>query len=743
MWQEHLRNSIRKQGGAALLVAAAIGSVMWVMRDQKGISDKEREDRKALLFPSFRRAELNAITLHQGPRTDMYAKDDRGWHLLGEKTKEDADDAALESLATRLEYAIPLRKVDDSLLGAVRLRGELYLGSVQYAFQVGTETTTPVGGAYVRVEHEGTFVVGREVAMELLQSLDTYRNRNIVPYLSIELSELRVSGSAPWKIERANEIDFTLSYERENLPSVRARASRKVLDTFWGGLAELRASMFFEGTPVGAPLLTIDFVPKNQGTPGKLELYERCGDKSGEILVRRVSPPPKKSICVPASRLQPLAKAPAEFLDEALFSSRLDEISEIRWSSLPSQEIARFARRDKTWRYQRSRKPEALDGSVASQDASDTWEIDDRDLAPFEASQLQVTLEGILRAKAIRAEGLAPVGPTESTVRILRQDDSSEEIAIHVANLDQEPHAFELVRSTAQFSTWPTRFTLSAFDQTYLAPPSLGGATPWSTPYRNADVTRIRSFCGTQEQVATRETGLFRSATVNGVKYGADHARLLDIADAVSTLKVRRWFTWPYAHQKDEALPCAPGTVRRLIIDHDGRSESILFCDPLDGDGTNGRTVGGFDQSPKNNLFFEFDGEYLKNVCKLWIDRGGVHVEPRNLKRVTLAGAGKSHSFMEGETSGGLRARDIFESAGLLHATDVLSTGPLSGDRIVFTASFEFEAEAGLARKQLRFYTHPTGYAVSVDASPVRYSIAESMIAPWLQLFQPVVPKGP
>jgi hypothetical protein len=121
-----------------------------------------------------------------------------------------------------------------------RAHGSIAMGSVSYEFSLGPEAKTPEGAAFFRSSGvDGTVVVSKELATDLMKGADAFRTRTLVPYLSLDLARLEVSGRAnAFVLERKGDGRSFILKDRG------LRASRERLDRVWGAFAEMRAEAF-------------------------------------------------------------------------------------------------------------------------------------------------------------------------------------------------------------------------------------------------------------------------------------------------------------------------------------------------------------------------------------------------------------------------------------------------------------------------------------------------------------------
>ena len=168
---------------ALVVLAAGAGAYAYAI-DRGTISDADRAARRADVFPSFHVEEVSLVDLeHDGESLILERKRDGGngasWAMTSPKA-ERADGAAEDAHLRELELAKRVREVsghDAAALGTPRVRGRLVIGAVQYRFALGADAPRPNGGAYMHIEGDATFVVGRSLKVQLLRGADAYRER--------------------------------------------------------------------------------------------------------------------------------------------------------------------------------------------------------------------------------------------------------------------------------------------------------------------------------------------------------------------------------------------------------------------------------------------------------------------------------------------------------------------------------------------------------------------------------------
>ena len=328
-----------------LLVAVVLGVWLWLDRDK--VTEGERTRRENNVFTAWRREDVSRLEIaHEGETIvlERDAKADKPWRMTSPRT-ERVDQAAAERLMTTLEFATVVRKVADSSgkvddadrasLGfeAPRATGSVTMGSLVFRFTLGGTSPRPEGSGYLRVDDGAPFVASKELADALLAHSDTYRDRTVVPYLSLELASFEVKHpGGGFVVQRRDERSFAIQ-------GLGIGASRSALDKVWGALAEMRAEAFPKDADAERltenPVLTIHMTPKEAGKPpGELVVGEACPGHPDDVVVLRKQPT-RVAACAPKGAIDALlAIEPAMLVDKKPFSFRHDEIEELRLESL-------------------------------------------------------------------------------------------------------------------------------------------------------------------------------------------------------------------------------------------------------------------------------------------------------------------------------------------------------------------------------------------------------------------------
>ena len=151
------------------------------------------------MFVAWRREELKRIVISHDNETDHARARRRERHLVAHEV------ASRRARRHRRHRAPPQHpRVRDRATQGERIGGDPRPRSAARARrgadgrdrdQVRARAPTrpgPEGSAYLRVDDGAPIVVAKELATTLLQPSDTYRDRTVVPYLSIDLARLEL-----------------------------------------------------------------------------------------------------------------------------------------------------------------------------------------------------------------------------------------------------------------------------------------------------------------------------------------------------------------------------------------------------------------------------------------------------------------------------------------------------------------------------------------------------------------------
>jgi len=425
----------------ALVLAAAVAVAYAYFVDRGQVSDADRSARRRDAFPAFRVEDVGSIEIAHGTAVTLLERETRDagartW-VMRSPHPGATDLAAVDTLLRELEMAPRVRDVRDDGreadalgLDAPRVRGRISVGRVQYRFELGAEAPRPEGAAYMRIDGEGTFVVGRPLKVQLLRDSDTYRDHAVVPYGASEVARLEVRAPAP--------AGFTVvrrgaSFRVGN--DAGLRASRAAMDRLFGALADARADSFVDDEdaagPPAAAALTVTITPTTDALPRfTMAVGGACPKDSREVVIVRTEPT-RLAACIAKHIAEALRTSQAALVDEGPFFAHADEMEDLRLESLESLETvgggARvdLARRGTGWH---ERSPEDRDLSADEVDSANALTL------------ALATSRGAGAHAPGRGETFAPVW----RATVSRTGGSSPEI-VEVAALDAE-HGAELRR---------------------------------------------------------------------------------------------------------------------------------------------------------------------------------------------------------------------------------------------------------------------------------------------------------
>jgi hypothetical protein len=516
--------NLRAHATSIALVIAAIGAVAYAYVDRDHVTESEKKSRASNVFSAWRREELTRIEIdHDGESIVLErTKDDAGdpvWRMRAPFDHEKANQEAVDKLASVLEFANVVRKVDAATppsatkLDAPRAHGEIAMGALVYRFALGGDAPTPEGAAYLRVDDLGAVVVTRDVVNALLQKSDAYRSRSIVPYLSIELAKLEVKSDAGTvTIARVDDVSFTLANG--------LRASRSKLDRVWGALAEMRAEAFVSDAVaaplVASPRVTVTMTPKDGArAAGVLRVGGACPGNDADLVVTRDAPT-KLAACAPKGVLEGLTTSDPALVDTRLFAAHDDEIAELRIEALPlrgSSAAIELARKESAWREK---------APVES------------DLSGEDAEAASALVAAIARTEGIDPQKSDAPFTAAARVTIHRADNDVVEV-IDVGAPDANGDV--VVRRAFDGA----RLHVAAAFARKLVPSAIAlrGKELWSPRIEGAPVTAIETHCDGVDQRATHDGDVWTMRAPAG--YGVDNATVLDAIDTVTRARVESW----------------------------------------------------------------------------------------------------------------------------------------------------------------------------------------------------------
>jgi hypothetical protein len=504
-----------------VIIALATGAVAYAYLVDRGkVSDSERTTRRRDVFPSFRVEDVRRIELVHGAEKLVLEREPGGassWAMTSPRA-EHADGAAVDALLRELELATWVRRVSDDGTSAAspRATGTIDLGSLEYRFALGAEAAKPEGAAYLRLEGEGTFVVGRSVAVQLLRGADAYREKTLVPYGGKDVATIALrSGGGPAVTLERHGATYRLSGG--------LRASRAATDRMLMALADLRAEAFLDDARADAAtsgaVLGVSVKSQDpQRPPIELRIGEACPGMAEDVVVVRTSPS-RISACASKGIVEALTPQPEALVDESPFFARADEMEELRLEAVegdaPRVDVAR---RGSSWH---ERAPEdrelsseeAISASTLAQALAAARGTDARLPAPNQA------FAPFARASVVRTGGevremVELSRPAADGTAILRRADDGALLRLSSAAARRLlPHAV-----------------------------ALRPRPVWSAPFDAASVVSIDDTCGPSAQrLELRGDGTW--VMLAPVGFTADAVSAADVASAIAHAKADAWIS--------------------------------------------------------------------------------------------------------------------------------------------------------------------------------------------------------
>jgi len=651
---------LRPYLGSLAMVALALGLGVYAVVDHGTITDAERKDREHDVFPAYRRSEIDWLEIVQGGtklrierRSEKGDAGDTYWQMTS-PADERADPAAVDRFIGDLEFAGVLRRVDASKAApevnkgfdAPRVTGTLSMKPLVYHFALGGPAPVPDGAAYFRVDGEGTFVISKDFVTSLLNGADTYRERSIIPYLSLDLAELAITSSTgTLGVKRVDEISFKLS-------SSGLRASRDGMDKLWGALAAARAESFLSDADaeraLGPNPVRVLMTPRAMGKPkGELLLGGVCPGHPDDVVLVRVSPT-REAACVPKVAKEGLSLPESALVDPRLFASRADEVEELTLETLGSGVppfTVELARKGRGWH---ERKP------------------NDRELAGTEIDVMNDLVTKLTRGDALTVESSAAAtrGPfvPRSRARLRRASTGVEEV-VELEGTDRVRRVFDGAELRVPDSLGRR---LVPSEIAFRARSLFGAAIEHHMPIA------LRTHCDGVRQSLAYEGAGWRMHEPAG--YAADPLATADLVGLIQNAQAESWV----ADRDDGSFGFAESTCGvDLDVTADGGKTTlgIVFGKETDG--------GFYAHTTADGAVF-LAPRALRDGALVWlIDRGGFHADPSAIVRVTLSRGPahvelSPHAHADGGPSD--RTSRAFEALALLRPEVVVHLGPPKPD---------------------------------------------------------------
>ncbi len=637
-----------KHAASIALIVAAAGLAAYVLVvDRDKVTDVERAARPKNVFPAFRRDDVSRVVLQSDKERLAFERSvasdagDREWRMTQPRA-EVADAAEADKLLGALEFATFVRKVDAAAAaGPPRVRGSITMGKLVVEFQLGQPAPSPEGASYFSVAGEGTFVVPKELAAQLLKTADDYRSKSFVPYLSIDLARLEVASDAQrYAIERIDEVAFKFA-------DTGLRVSRDRLDRVWLALGEMHADAFLPDADDQHPQFVVRMLPKDGGRPvGELAVVGECPGIPNDLVVVRRSPS-RLVACVPKVVAEGLSTKRDELIDTRLFAAHEDEVESLSLAALPSGLKIDLARKGSGWRLQ---SPE------------------DRDLSSDEAETTLALASAIARGAGDGvAKGLAC--PASSRVTLTRAESHAEErvevgtcadgrvVAVRAADGAGLVLAPELARKlTPRLS-------------------SLRGRAAMPSSVAARDVSKVSLRCGCAQDLSRTGAGFQLGAPAG---YAVDQAGAVDVVDALIRARADAWVS-----DTDEPAFGLSGSQCGASLEVRGDGEVRVFSLRFGNEGEGGVYARIDETGGAPSPVFVAPLSLRAAASRIVIDRSALSIDPARAESITLTQGPRSVALTRHQgrlllAGGGTPPNPDELARGLaqLRADDVVHLGP-------------------------------------------------------------------
>ena len=630
----------------ALVVLAAGTAAYAYVVDRGRVSDADRDARRTDAFPSFRVDDVRRVELIHGTETLVldrapagtgaappraWASSGAGWAMTSPH-RDATDPAAIDALLRELEMATRVRTVqeeDARGLDSPRVRGAVEMGPIEYRFVLGSDAATPEGAAYMRIEGEGTFVVGRSLKVQLLRGADAYRDRTLVPYGVSDVAriEMRAPGGSVVALERRG-TSFRVG------GASGLRASRVGVDHLFGALADARAEGFLDDAvadrAVGPQAQAVVLIPRDPAKPRmSLLVGGTCPTPDpaleGDVVVVRLEPT-RTAACAARGVAEALGATADSLVDESPFVAHADEMEELRIEPVDhGPPRVDLARRGSGWH---ERAPEERD--------LDADEVDS-------ANGLAASLAGARALDAKRPEA-AERFVARSRATIVRTGGESTEV-VEVGAPDASGVALARRIDDGAILRLP-RAVARRFEP---HPVAIEARAVWRAPVDPGAIVAIDDSCGRAPQRLDLDDGIW---TTRG--FTVDNLSASSLAESFARAKADAWIaevddgTFGFGREGSCAvtltLQPAPdgGAPRRVGLIFGDESEGGLYARAADGAGVFLAPLALRDLAshpPIDRGRFRLD---LPSVVRVVVERGGARVvlsRPHGADRLVRLGA--------------------------------------------------------------------------------------------------------
>lgn len=329
------------------LVIVALVLIAVVVATRRRVTTSEQEARPNNVLAAWRDDDISRIERSSKDGKLVLEKrgsgdaGDKSWFIV-EPMLERAEDFAVDKLSGSLEYATWVRRikpeeVDRAAFGldAPRWVMQIDMGNIHYRLALGKEAVSPAGSAYLEVTGQnvartGIGIVTKELVGELDIAANELRSREVVPYLSTQLSRLVLEGaggtrrlrSADWKGWRFDGMQGDVRVSREALDRVLLQFARTKADKFIDPATAERAL-------AGQQTVRITLTHRDAKRPRAVVEIGGVCPNGGDAVVALRREPDRLAGCAPRNVMPGLSTPADELVDHGLFTLRPDEVEKL------------------------------------------------------------------------------------------------------------------------------------------------------------------------------------------------------------------------------------------------------------------------------------------------------------------------------------------------------------------------------------------------------------------------------
>jgi uncharacterized protein DUF4340 len=638
-----------------VVVVLAAGALSYAYFIDRGtISDADRESRMIEVFRTFQIDLVRRVELSHGSETLVLERaegPEAPWTITSPR-KEPADPSAVDALLRELELARRVRTVTSGTeIGEIRMRGQVVVGRVKYAFVLGADAPAPRGGAYMTLLGEPAFVIEPSLKVQLLRTADAYRVRSLVRYGESAIARVeRRGGGETLVLERSGQAF------RVGGPN-GLRASRAAMDRVFGALADARAETFLDDAEADRAtahaLRIVTVVPRDPTQPRvELAVGGDCPHEPGEVVVARTGST-RTSACVAKNALAALDTEPVDLVDKALLYARADEVEEVDLRFVSPQGLhVNLARKGAGWHL---REPQ------------------DRELEPDEADAANTLVVALAGSQALSAEPAGPRVAVRARATFVRTGVGSSE-ALEISAPDSTGIALARREDDGAILRLP-RAIARRFEP---HPVALRGRAAWTAPFDPADIVAVDDTCTPEPERIEMAGGRWTMRSPPGEPVDGPYA--MDLVETLAHAKVDGWIT----ESDDGTFGLGAGACRVTLTltprdtDAEAPTRTIVFGARADGDDY-ARTLDG-------PAVFAAQASLRELARHPAIDRGRFRVEAEPGARAVLSHerskvvlVAEGGTFVRAENA---EAGDDPLGAALVefYARDAIHAGPPSSD---------------------------------------------------------------